>query len=293
MYLCDTIKEQRTMRNDLQKKIDNALFLIEKGAESAKKCGQPLEICYSGGKDSDVILELAKEAGVPFEAIYKNTTIDPPHTHTHCKSKGVKIVQPQRTFAQIIQDKGFPSRYARFCCSELKEYKIYDNAVVGVRKAESKKRAEIYKEPIICRVYGKKTIKTQQFLPILEWSDKDVADFVESKAMTCHPLYYDESGKFCVERRLGCLCCPLQSRNKRIAEFKKYPNFVRFYCKNGQKWLDLHPHINTRGTDIFEKFVMTTFFVSFDDFLMKTTGLFGKVDCKEFLQNYFGVDLNF
>ena len=30
----------------------------------------PIEISYSGGKDSDVILELAKMAGIPFRAIY-------------------------------------------------------------------------------------------------------------------------------------------------------------------------------------------------------------------------------
>ena len=44
----------------LQKKIDNALFLIGQGAKAAEKVGQPLEICYSGGKDSDVILELER-----------------------------------------------------------------------------------------------------------------------------------------------------------------------------------------------------------------------------------------
>lgn len=38
----------------------------------------PIEVSYSGGKDSDVILALTKEAGIPFRAIYKNTTIDPP-----------------------------------------------------------------------------------------------------------------------------------------------------------------------------------------------------------------------
>lgn len=34
---------------------------------------------YSGGKDSEVILELAKMAGVKFEAAYNATTVDPPH----------------------------------------------------------------------------------------------------------------------------------------------------------------------------------------------------------------------
>lgn len=274
----------------LQKKIDNALFLIEQGAKEANKVGQPLEICYSGGKDSDVILELAKDAGVNFRAIYKNTTIDPPQTISHVKSKGVEIVMPKMNFAQIIQQKGFPSRYARFCCSVLKEYKILDNAVVGVRKAESLKRAKRYAEPVICRVYSKKE-KTQQFLPILDWSDDDVFHFITSKGVKCHPLYYDVCGDFHVERRLGCMCCPLQSRKKRIAEFKKFPKFVKFWCDNGEKWLELHPNIDTKGMDIYEKFVMTTFYDTIADFELATTGMFGKVDCKAFLERYFGIAL--
>lgn len=48
----------------------------------------PIEVSYSGGKDSDVILQLAKEAGIPFEAIYKQTSIDPPGTTAHAKAMG-------------------------------------------------------------------------------------------------------------------------------------------------------------------------------------------------------------
>ena len=56
----------------------------------------PIEISYSGGKDSDVILELAKMAGIPYRAIYKCTTIDPPGTIKHCKEKGVEVIMPKK-----------------------------------------------------------------------------------------------------------------------------------------------------------------------------------------------------
>lgn len=46
---------------------------------------EPIEVSYSGGKDSDVILTLTKMAGIPYRAIYKNTTIDPPGTVALCK----------------------------------------------------------------------------------------------------------------------------------------------------------------------------------------------------------------
>ena len=61
------------MRKELEKKIEQAIKLLRLMAEN----NDDIELCYSGGKDSDVILELAKMAGVKFTAIYKATTIDP------------------------------------------------------------------------------------------------------------------------------------------------------------------------------------------------------------------------
>ena len=127
----------------------------------------PIEVSYSGGKDSDVILELAKMAGIPFRAIYKNTTIDPPGTIKHCKAKDIEILQPKLSFMQIVAKKGVPTRRARFCCSELKEYKVLDRAIQGIRRCESRARKERYKEPEICRVYDKNN-KVKVYLPILD-----------------------------------------------------------------------------------------------------------------------------
>lgn len=208
------------MRPELQKKIDGAIKLLRTMSEAY---GDVIEIAYSGGKDSDVILQLAKEAGIKYRAIYKNTTIDPPGTITHAKEMGAEIVQPKNyTFRQLIAKKGMPNRLRRFCCEELKEYKILDKVVVGVRREESRKRAERYKEPTICRVYSKNE-RAEHIMPILEWTTQDVAEFIEDRKIKCAPVYYDEQGKFHPERRLGCMCCPLASTKKRIEEFKKYP----------------------------------------------------------------------
>ena len=40
--------------------------------------GKPLNLGFSGGKDSVVILDLAERAGIQYNAIYANTTLDPP-----------------------------------------------------------------------------------------------------------------------------------------------------------------------------------------------------------------------
>ena len=122
--------------SELEKKIQRSLKVLR-----MYKGDDPIEVSYSGGKDSDVILTLTKMAGIPYRAIYKNTTIDPPGTVKHCKDNGVEVVMPKERFLDIIARKGSPTRRARFCCDVLKEYKILDNAVQGIRRSESTKRA--------------------------------------------------------------------------------------------------------------------------------------------------------
>ena len=55
------------MRADLQKKIDTAIRLLQSVAPSN---GEAIEVAYSGGKDSDIILQLVKESGIKYRAIY-------------------------------------------------------------------------------------------------------------------------------------------------------------------------------------------------------------------------------
>ena len=172
------------MRPELEKKVERAIRLLQ----SIPQDGD-IEVSYSGGKDSDVILELAKMAGIPYRAIYKATTIDPPQTIAHAREMGAEVIHPKKTFFQIVQEYGFPSRHQRFCCSFLKEYKVCDRAIHGIRRSESRKRAERYKEPEVCRVYSAKE-KVKVYLPILEWTDQDVEEFIKERNIKCHPLYY-------------------------------------------------------------------------------------------------------
>ena len=44
---------------------------------------KPLVCAYSGGKDSDVLLELFKRSGIPFEVHNSHTTADAPQTVRH------------------------------------------------------------------------------------------------------------------------------------------------------------------------------------------------------------------
>lgn len=49
-----------------EQKVAHAINLLQSIPQDG-----PIEIAYSGGKDSDVILELAKMAGINYEAVYQ------------------------------------------------------------------------------------------------------------------------------------------------------------------------------------------------------------------------------
>ena len=274
---------------DLQKKIDQSIRMLQQVQKAHPD--EVIEIAYSGGKDSDVILQLAKEAGIRYEAIYKNTTIDPPGTIRHAQEIGATIIRPKRTFAELIQKKGAPTRFARFCCSELKEYKVRDVAVMGVRRSESAKRAEMYSEPTQCRFYGSKKNHVEAIYPILEWTNEDVDAFIADRKIKCAPIYYDADGTFHVERRLGCMCCPLASKKNRIDEFRKHPGMVRFYLRNMRIFRETHHDAKAWKyfDSEYEQFAFQVFYQELP--LKKFKQQMFDTDWKKLLEDYFGIKL--
>ena len=70
---------------------------------------EPYYLCYSGGKDSDTILALAKLAGVKFEAVHNLTTVDAPETVRYIKNNpDVRIDYPDTSMWKLIVKKRMP-----------------------------------------------------------------------------------------------------------------------------------------------------------------------------------------
>jgi phosphoadenosine phosphosulfate reductase len=280
------------MKSELQNKIDNALKILKMAEKKAELHAEPVELAYSGGKDSDVLLQLAKESGINYKAFYKNTTIDPPGTLQHVRENVVEVIQPKISFFHLIEKKGFPSFRFRFCCQALKEYKILNTAVWGVRADESPKRRARYKSFNFCRVYSAKD-KVSVFAPLVDWTTKDVADFVKDRKLKLAPCYYDESGNIDFSRRLGCLACPLKN-DRGVKDFSDNHALLRAYLRAGRKFFENHYSNQEKFKDVYELFLFRTFFKNTNDFILscKSDNLFSDtINAKEFLENYFKTDL--
>lgn len=257
-------------------------------SEDAVKRGSNLELAYSGGKDSECLRILTINAGVPHRLIYKDTTIDRPYTHPYIKERGAEIIRPKRPLLDYIDTKGLPSRWRRWCCEKYKEYPIEEVCMLGIRRQESNKRAERYKEPQQCRTW--KARKVSQWFPILDWSTDDVVDYLQQQGATLHPLYYRPDGTIDRSQRLGCIGCPLAGDNGK-ADFKQYPKMLRQFHRHLKRYCELHPtpegkHQYTPAGHLFYQL----FCSSYEQYRLRTTGI-DPIDPHTFLEDYFGIDL--
>lgn len=239
-------------------KINTAYERFRWAAKEAERLfDMPLVVRYSGGKDSDVILQLAKESGVPFRVTHNLTTADPPdnvyyirRVFAQLREEGIdcRINVPRRSLWRIMRETlVIPSRVRRVCCGELKERKMPDAPyiVTGVRWAESAGRraksgiAMVYTasdrstrvekggllttdDPSSRRLFEQCAMRGVRVLnPIIDWSDSDVWSYLRDRGIEGNPLYKEGW------TRIGCVGCPLSGKRARELAFARYPKLYK------------------------------------------------------------------
>ena len=263
---------------DVEEKVNKACSLMK----SVSHASNPF-IAFSGGKDSVVLEFLAKEAKLKLPLMHNVTTIDPEGTLSFCKRHGATLLRSGMSFLDLVEKKGFPTMFRRFCCQFLKEQYIGNCGFFGIRKNESVKRSQCYDDVSDIYYYSKKQY-TERFFPILYFTDDDIRYLVEKHSIENHPIYYDHQGKFCVERRLGCIGCPLQG-DRGKSDYLQYPLLLKQVLRRG---ILFHQRMGRTADDAALNLVYNLFYSNgkYELFEQTYKGLFD-TDPWEILDSYF------
>lgn len=239
---------------NLQSKIDYSIALLRKCEKMALELDPEngFYLAFSGGKDSQVLYHIAKMAGVRFKAHMNLTSVDPPEVIRFVKRNypDVELIKPKMSIYDMALKKHIlPTMIVRWCCAEYKEMSGAGKVtLIGIRKEESSrrsKREEIeisnhkfsgnfdqfseHKEKMVTCVGGKDKILIS---PIINWSERDVWQFLNSHSIP-HCELYDEG-----YRRIGCILCPMAVRKAKVRDIQRYPHVKRKWVQAIQKLID-------------------------------------------------------
>lgn len=265
----------------LDSKIQASVELIRRAEALALKMqpNQGFHVGFSGGKDSQVLLELVKMSGVRFHAVYEVTTNDPAENIRFIREyyPDVEFSHVDTSYMRLIEKKGLPTRNHRWCCSIFKEQSGAGSVVLtGVRWEESRSRAEYTavekrgknkKDKVVLNL---DEMQTNEFrcvggkdkimvYPILSWTAADVWQFLKMRGLPINPCY-TRGG------RVGCVYCPFARKGDIERYSESHPKLKEVLLQAIRRYLDRHPGSSKidNATEVFQWWVSRK---SVDEFL--------------------------
>lgn len=228
---------------------------LEEAEKQGKKIYQTTKIdrflaSFSGGKDSQVVLDLCTRAipSTEFEVIYSDTGYELPPSlslykdvqeYYNNKYPDLKfsVAKNHESVLNYWDKIGTPSDTHRWCCSIMKTAPLYRTLKVensnkqakvltfdGVRAEESLKRGSYMRIG-----KGKHTTITNAH-PIIDWNTIEIYLYLFEHKLPINKAY--RYGK----ARVGCLICPFSSRWDDMIASRKFNDDLRPFTDRIQNW---------------------------------------------------------
>ena len=237
----------------LSQRLDESRALVREVV--AKSTEKPLILQFSGGRDSMAVLGLVKEVTDNFVCAYMATGLEfkgiLQFVRQTCKDLGVRLIVSTpgmykgNIFKRVEKFRRFPSLNtyggkggsALWCCRDLKlrPQKILLRTTFGkgaFYKLEGVRRFESWRRRYIYRPYAESMMRpdaehrgSYETFPILNWTDKDVLNYLEMKGLPTSGLYKEYGVS-------GCSFCPFYGPKVYLQVLRHLPNhydrFIRW-----------------------------------------------------------------
>lgn len=243
-----------------------AISRIKKFAKIAEALGLEVAVGFSGGKDSQVVYDLCKRSGIKFTA-YFNHSFEDCTTLRFIKEHYPDVIWRRDHKFGFIENiwknhnSMLPTVEKSYCCNDYKHNSKYiDNAtILGVRKSESAKRrnrkvfetknkttekrnkavfSEYFQD--FCMGVGSNSII--QLLPIVDWSDEEVWDYIKRYNLPINPTYKKR-------KRVGCIICPKANFTSNYLALIEHPKLIDAFIKAKMKREDSYWMITSDNAD--------------------------------------------
>ena len=237
----------------MEEKVKEAISFMKKIIRQHP--GIPYAISFSGGKDSQALVMLAKDGKLKPVIVFADTGLEYPETvdfvRSYVKRHNLKLMVAESSFESFLRNMktfGPPAEGYRWCCktnklsaiaeAESRNFPKGSVQFIGQRRYESKNRmnnGRVTSNPWM--------INQISAAPIQEWNALHVWMYIMMRKEPFNPKY--EQGM----PRIGCMLCPFMSiseieMNKGSSEkFERWYHAIEEYGKSRgmpEEWMKYH-----------------------------------------------------
>jgi phosphoadenosine phosphosulfate reductase len=243
-----SLSEKRPGLRDLISANEEELRSLERAALSEvknylSKNRLPVNVSFSGGKDSLACLCLAQKALSRPEMIFINTGLEFPETVEYvrdlCKTQKLRLqeIKGEDSFFEQAKSFGPPAKDFRWCCKTNKlgpmATFLREHYPKGCVTIEGRRIYESFNRSTIKAVERNPYVPGQTTLaPIRSWRAMEVMLYIRWSGLQPNPLYEEDF------ERIGCWLCPasLQSEFARLKE--SHPRLYERWMACLQQWAE-------------------------------------------------------